>query len=709
MSNVVGSSLQRVDALAKVTGQARYPSDYSFPNMLHLKLVRSTKAHALLKTIHTHPCHGIDGIYCFTAKDISENSFGSIIKDQPLLAVDKVRFYGEPVALVAADTPEKAEKYAELIKVEYETLDVVNSPQEALRATSPKIHESGNLLLHIPFQKGDVEKAFNQSSIVLEDSFKVPVVDHMYMEREAGVSFLDEEGALNIIAGTQNPFYDRAEIARCLSISIEKIRMRSATIGGGFGGKDGNTVQLFLALVTWKTGRPARLVFSREESLSASYKRHAGRIQVKLGFDQSGMIKAYRGVLYYDTGAYAALGPAVLGLGVEHAAGPYVIPNVQIDGHLCYTNKPQASAMRGFGAPQTAFAVESLLNRASKILRMDSIKLRRQNALFKGAEASLGQKMEHSVGLKEALDCLENSALWQERANNSDPMVGYGMAAGFLSCGMGKGIPDKAVVQIEGMPDGSFEVKIGTVEIGQGSNTAFVQLAAEALDVAPDCIRVIMGDTALTHESGSTAGSRTTYICGNALLKAAEDFKRQKAIGITNPKGLGEAAFPEVKQPDLGIGLPHSMFTFIAQAAKVKVNRLTGRIQILDVFAVTEAGRVINPMVLAGQIQGGVVMGAGYALLERLDFDQGVPMQTGLSTYLIPTSLDSPRIQAVSVSEYEESGPMGLKGAAEVGTVAIAPAIVAAVNEVINIPITELPVHPQNMISDLMKLYEGGG
>lgn len=692
MPGVVGSSIPRIDAVSKVTGQALYASDYFLPGMLHLKLVRSTQAHARITSIDTSAVNNLQDVYCFTAKDVLENSFGQIIKDQPVFAEDRVRFYGEPVALVAAKSPKLASEYAKLVKICYEPLDVVNEPEEAIEQDSPRLHDNGNLLHHLDFQKGDTEKAFTESVLTLEDTFTVPVVDHLYLEPEAGVSYLDDSGVLNIIAGTQGPFYDQQEIARCLGIPVEKVRVRTENVGGGFGGKDGNTVQLFLALVTWKTGCPARMVFSREESLIASYKRHAARVKVRIGFSKEGLITAYQGKIYYDTGAYAALGPAVVGLGVEHAAGPYVVPNVQIDGYLCYTNKPPASAMRGFGAPQTAFATETLLNRAAKQFNLDPVEIRMKNALYKGAEGSLGQPMNHSVGLKEALQILNESALWKERLNKREPDIGYGMAAGFLSCGMGKGIVDKAKVEIEKLPGDIYEIKIGTVEIGQGSNTAFAQLAAQALGVSPNKIRVVMGDTGLTHDSGSTAASRTSYICGNALLAAVEDLKRRENSGDVYPKGIGEAIFPEVKEPDLGIGLPHSMYTFIAQAAKVKVNQLTGEIQLQQVFAVTEAGRIINPMALEGQIQGGVVMGAGYALLEQIKFDNGLPAQTNLSTYLIPTSLDIPEVTTATVNEYEDSGPMGLKGAAEVGTVAIAPAIVAAINDVVDMPITELPV-----------------
>ncbi|MEA4900006.1 xanthine dehydrogenase family protein molybdopterin-binding subunit [Desulfitobacterium sp.] len=697
MSKIIGSSLPRIDGIAKVTGKACYPSDYSFPNMLYLKLVRATEAHANILSIDIHLCQGVEGVYCFTADDVYENSYGSIIKDQPVFAKDKVRFYGEPLALIAADTLEKANYYAQLVKVSYEPLAVVDDPVEALKEGSPKLHKGGNLLAHIPFTKGEPEQAFRESFLVLEDDFQVPVVDHLYLERESGVSYLDEQGVLTLIAGTQNPFYDREEISRCLGIPLDKVRVHSAIIGGGFGGKDGITVQLFLALVTQKTSLPAKLVFSREESLGTSYKRHAAKIHIKVGFEQSGRITAYQATIYFDTGAYAALGPAVLGLGIEHASGPYEIPNVSLDGYLSYTNKPAASAMRGFGAPQTSFAMETLLNRAAKILEIDPIQLRYRNALYKGAEGCLGHTIEYSAGLKEALALLGKSPLWREQAINTDPLIGYGMAAGYLSCGMGKGLPDHAKVEVESLTDGTYVVKIGTVEIGQGSNTLFVQLAAETLQVSPDRIKVIMGDTALTHESGSTAASRTSYICGNALLKAVEDLKRQRKAGISYPIGIGESVFPEVKKSDLGIGLPHSMYTFIVQAAKVRVLK-TGEIELLDVYAVTEAGRVINPMALEGQIQGGIIMGIGYALSEKLEFIEGIPKNLSLASYLIPTCLDSPAITAVHVTEYEESGPMGLKGAGEVGTVVIAPAIAAAVSSVVGRPITELPISREKLV-----------
>lgn len=702
MPVLTGTAIPRIDAAAKAAGQALYAGDLDLEKMLHVKMVRAAVAHAVVKKLDTSGLKACDGVYCFTAADLADNSHGSIIKDQPVLAADRVRFFGEPLAVVAAETVEAAAEAARLVTVDYQPLEVIASPEQALKSDSIPLHGSSNLLQQISFSKGNPAAALQQSHLVLEDTFFLPVVDHLYLETEAGVAYLDEAGVLNVIAGTQNPFHDRREISRCLGIPLEKVRVRAGTVGGGFGGKDGNTVQLFLALVTWKTGRPARLVFSREESLTASYKRHAARINVKMGFTKDGLLTAYDGEIYFDTGAYAALGPAVLGLGVEHAAGPYMIPHVNLNGYLCYTNKPPASAMRGFGAPQTAFATETLLNRAARQLKMDPVELRLKNALVKGAEGSLGQPMEHAVGLVEALQILQRSAFWQERLTNQDPAVGYGMAAGYLSCGMGKGLIDKAKVEIA-YEAGRYLVRVGTVDIGQGSATAFAQLAAEALGVSLGEISVLMGDTGLTHDCGSTAASRTGYICGNALLQAVADLKRQQAAGLDRPVGIGEAVFPEVGKPDLGIGFPHSMYTFIAQAAKVKVDRETGEVRLLDIFAVTEAGKILNPLSLEGQIHGGIAMGVGYCLTEELQFINGIPQEVNLSTYLLPTSLDIPAITTRTVDSYEDSGPMGLKGAAEVSSVAIAPAITAAINEVVPVSITELPVSRQKIASFKIK------
>lgn len=704
MTKFTGIYIKRIDVLDKVTGKALYPGDLNLENTLNIKLIRSTRAHALIKNIDASGLEGIKDLYYFSAGDLYENTHGSIIKDQPVFADKKVNFYGEAIAAIATYNKEKLDEYASLVKVEYEDLDVIDDPVTAIEDYSEKIHKDGNLLQYMSFEKGNIEMGFKDSRLILEDDFELPVVDHMYLETESGVSYIDENGVMNLIVGTQNPFYDKSEIVRCLNIPEDKLIVKAGTVGGGFGGKDGNTIQLFLALVTWKTGKAARLVFNREESLTASYKRHAAKIHLKMGFSQDGIINAFESKLYFDTGAYAALGPATLGLGIEHSTGPYIIKNVKLDGYLSYTNKAPASAMRGFGAPQVEFATETFLNKASKILNIDPLEIRYKNALYNGAEASLGHTMEHAVGIKQALSILKDSKLWREKTLNKDPYIGYGLAAGYLSCGMGKGIVDSAKVEIEQTDANNYKVKIGTVEIGQGSSTLFAQIAAEELGVALDEIEIIMSDTSQTFNCGSTAGSRTGYICGNAIISAVEDFKAQKQKGIKYPKGIGESDFPEVRKIDMGsLGVPHAMYTFIAQAVKVKVDPFTGQIDILDIFAVTEAGRILNPLSLDGQIHGGMAMGLGYTLMEEIEYDNGIPRQKTLSSYLIPTSLDIPSMTSETVDSFELSGPKGLKGAAEVSSVSIAPAITAAVNQLVPIDFKKLPISRHS----ILEFYEG--
>ncbi|MEG6616000.1 xanthine dehydrogenase family protein molybdopterin-binding subunit [Peptococcaceae bacterium 1198_IL3148] len=697
MKEIVGTSINRVDGWDKATGKLKYPSDIYLPDMLYLKLVRAECPHGIIKAIDTTAAQEIDGVYVFTAVDVKKNRFGNIIKDQPVFCHQVVRFYGEPVAMVAAPTKELAEAVAKKIKIDYQSLPLVHDPEEALNENAIKLHPDGNLLQQINYEKADIAKGFADSALVLSDTFTVPMVDHAYMEPEAGVSYIDDNGKLTVLAGTQNPFHDRREICETLDIPLERVTVKALLTGGGFGGKDGVTVQIYLALATLLTGRPAKLTFSREESLITSYKRHPAKVKVKMGFAPDGKIKAFAGTVYFDTGAYAALGPAVLGLGIEHFHGPYQIENVKLDGYLVYTNKPPASAMRGFGAPQVLFATESLINRAAKQLGIDPIDIRLKNALEVGAEGPFGQTMEHSVGLKEALKMAKKSSLWQEKSNNSDPCVAYGMAAGFLSCGMGAGIPDNAKVEIEKKND-QYIVKVGTVEIGQGNLTGFTQIAAQALGVTIDKIKIVSADTDNTYDCGSTAASRSTYITGNAIIEAAKDLTTKGGH-----VGTGQATFPESSRKDIGIGLPHVMYTFLVNLVKLRLNPLTGEIKLLDMVAVTEAGKIINPCSLAGQIQGGVVQGIGYALMENMVFDQGVLRQKDFSTYLLPTAKDVCDIKSLTVDAYEHTGPFGAKGAAEVGTVAVTPAITGCLTDKWDLVINQLPISREEIVNQLQK------
>lgn len=669
MEQIVGTGVARLDAPAKATGRARYAADYSAPGMLHVVLVRADTPHARLLGVDTSALP--EGVCCFTAKDIPSNLLPSIKNDQPVLAQDHIRFRGEPVAIVAAPTLAEARKAAAAVHVETEALPVIESVGDALAPGAAQLFPGGNLCGEFHSTKGEPGAAFCASVLVLEDTFHLPVQDHGYLEPPAAFTELDEKGRLWLVASTQNAFADRDMIASVLKLPTERVTARAASVGGGFGGKDGNTAQIFAAVVTHFTGRPAKLVFTREETIRYAYKRHSAEVRVKMGFSAEGKILAFNGEMKMDTGAYAILGPAVLGLGVEHLPGPYDIPNVQLDGWLCYTNHTPASAMRGFGAPQGAMATETLLNRAATLLGLDPVGIRLQNAVYTGGEGTLGQRMEHSVGFADALRQFAESPFYREMVSNPQPDTGYGIAAGMMSSGMGKNVPDHATAVIEKQPCGRYLVRIGLVDIGQGSETALAMIAAQALGVGLDKIEMRMADTEDTVDSGSTAASRSTYICGNAILEAAALI----CEGQTRAEACSD--FPEPEEANA----VHAIFGFIVQGIKLHVDPVTGAVRLLDVHNVTEAGRIIHPDMMAGQIFGGIAMSAGYALSEEVRCRNGKTLEDSFASYVMPTAMDAPRMTNENVPYREESGPYGAKGVAEASTVALAPAIAAAVEQ----------------------------
>lgn len=733
----VGLGLGRSEGMDKASGRAMYAGDYREEGMLELALVRSPVSHGILEELDFSELP--KDVLVFTAKDLAVNVVEDVIEDQPVLADRHVRFKGEPVAIVAADTRARAREAAALAKVVCRPLTVVRDVADAADPEFPALHEKGNLLVDFENEKGSVEQGFADSALILEQDFETPVQDHGYMEPEACFARIDGEGRLLAYTSTQNVFHDHRMICRALGLSGDQVRVKAATVGGGFGGKDGNTAQIFAAAVAWLTKRPAKLVFDRRESLETSYKRHGVRMHVKMGFSRDGRILAFDGTGDLDTGAYAGLGPAVLGLFTEHFAGPYEIPNVHIKSRLWYTNKPAAHAMRGFGAPQGAFATETLISRAAGKLGLDPIEIRLENALETGKYGALGQKMEHCVDFKGALELIRTSDLWKSRETNRDPYVGYGIAGGHLSCGLGKNIPDTASVTVEEAEPGYYRIRVGFVDIGQGSRTALEAMAADALETDLNHIELIMSDTAETLDCGSTAGSRSTFIAGNALLAAVREFRRNRAeeggaAGQAAPEAAadreasetapawespgfgagqaplasatGHASFPESSKAFATAGFPHAMYTFIAQAVKLRLDPVTGNVILLDVAAATEAGRIINPLSMAGQIQGGVAMSVGYALGENCVFEDGRLLNADFSTYLMPTSLDVPHIASYHVDAYEQAGPMGVKGAAEVSTVSIAPAIGGAIEQISGARLNSLPFDIDKILQAMEKKEE---
>lgn len=698
MRQYVGEKRGRLEGMDKATGRALYAGDYRMENMLELALVRSEISHGSVRTLDVSALP--EDVLVFTGKDFAENVVADIFCDTPVLAYDRIRFRGEPIAIIAADTREKAKEAAKLVKVEYECLPIVRNTEDAKDPAMPVLHGDSNLMADFFHEKGDVEKAFEESYLIVEDDFETPAQDHGYMEPDACFAYVEDD-RLMVYTSSQNVFADRLMICRALGLAPEQVRVRAAFVGGGFGGKDGHTCQIYPSLVSWLTKRPAKVVFDREEVLACTYKRHGIKTHVKMGFSKEGKILAFDGSAILDTGAYAGYGASVHGLFTEHFPGPYEIPNVRLKTETYYTNKPIAHAMRGFGAPQGAFATESIISRAVAQLGLDPIGMRLDNALVQGSVGALGQPMDHCVGLREALKLVQESDLWKERESNTDPYVGYGVAGGFLSCGLGQKIPDNAKVSVREREDGGFDIGCGLVDIGQGSTTALAAMAADLLETDIENIHMIMADTDKTEDCGCTAASRSVFIAGNALMAAVKQYKKMKEAGLSSDIAMGEAAFPESSK-DLGrIGFPHAMYTFVAQAVKLRVDPITGSVSLLDIAAATECGKVINPLGLAGQIQGGIGMSIGFCLGEDCTWKDGQLIHKNFATYLMPTALDVPNIASYHVDAYEASGPMGVKGAAEVSTVSIAPAINEAVRQASGAILTKLPLSPEEILKAL--------
>ena len=698
MKQYVGEKRGRIEGLDKATGRAQYAGDFRMDNMLELALVRSTISHGKVRSIDFSALP--EDVMVFTGKDCAENIVADIFCDTPVLAYDRIRFRGEPIAIIAADTREKAKEAAKLVKVEYELLPTIRNVEDAKDPTMPTLHGQSNLLTDFFHEKGDVEKAFAESYLIVEDDFETPAQDHGYMEPDACFAYV-EDGRLMVHTSSQNVFADRVMICRALGLEPEQVRVRATFVGGGFGGKDGHTCQIYPSLVSWLTKRPAKVVFDRQEVLACTYKRHGIKTHVKMGFSKEGKILAFDGSATLDTGAYAGYGASVHGLFTEHFPGPYAIDNVRLKTETYYTNKPIAHAMRGFGAPQGAFATESIISRAISQLGLDPIQVRLDNALVNGSIGALGQPMDHCVGLQDALKLVQESDLWKERETNTDPYVGYGVAGGFLSCGLGQKIPDGAKVSVQERADGGFDIGCGLVDIGQGSATALAAMAADLLETDIEKIHMTMADTDKTEDCGPTAASRSVFIAGNALVAAVKQYKKMKEAGLASQVAIGESAFPESNK-DLGrIGFPHAMYTFVAQAVKLRVDPVTGSISLLDIAAATECGKVMNPLGLAGQIQGGIGMSIGFCLGEDCTWREGELIHKDFSTYLMPTALDVPHIASYHVDAYEASGPLGVKGAAEVSTVSIAPAINEAVRQASGAILTKLPLSPEKILQAL--------
>lgn len=739
----VGKNIPRIGAIERLKGKPVFSADFELEDPLALKVLRSTRAHArVVKVDVEDACKMDEVVKVFAAKDIpGKNLTGIINKDHPLLVPDKARFAGDAIALVAAESEEAAEKALSAIKVTYENLPEVRTPEEALKEGAPRIHEKGNLLFTRKVRKGDVKKAFKKCAAVVEKSYQTSFLEHTYLEPDAGAGYVDADGTFVIIASTQNPHYDHGEVVSLLGVENHQVRIIQAATGGGFGSKLDLNVQGFIGLALYHLKRPVRYIYTREEAFLVTAKRHPLTIVMKTGADRDGKLLAIKTRVVCDTGAYGSYGIAVASRTAVHATGPYEIGNVDVEAFCVYTNKPFAGAMRGFGAPQTAFAHESQMDLLAKELNMDPLAMRRVNALKPGSNTGTGQALKASVGIDECLDAVRpqyEQALKEWRGGETSPFKRRGVGIGAMWYGIGNtGMQNPSTAQIEIGTDGSLTLYTGCADIGQGSTTVLSQIAAETLGVSPETILTVVADTKHTTNAGATSASRQTYISGNAVKDAAEKLSEvlltegvdllkvpknslvldsgfvkhvsdpgksvalSKIVKLAHKKGIPlkwQGYFDPVTvplDPETGEGVPYATYAFACHLALVTVDIATGEVTVNKIVAAHDVGKAIHPEGVIGQICGGVAMGVGFALMEEY-----IPGETeSMKDYYIPTCSDMPEIVPIIIESPEPSGPFGAKGVGEPALIPTAPAILNALSDALGERIYHLPANLERVLS----------
>ena len=746
----VGHKHLRPEAVEKVTGDAIYTDDLKFDGMLYAKAKRAMIPHGFLKKLDVSKAKALPGVVSvLTAADVpAEKNHGLVIFDWPVMVGvgERVRYVGDALAIVAAETLEIADQALALIETEFDLQPVITNPVMARQDGVPQIHEKGNLLKHIKVRKGDMDQGFAEADIVLEHTFHTPATDHAFIEPECSIAVPLPDGRMEIYVGSQIPYQDRTQVARVMGWPEERVRIVGQLMGGGFGGKEDVMGQIHTAMLANVTQRPVKLLFDRRESLLVHPKRHATQIRVKIGAKKNGRLVAAETELYGDTGAYASLGEKVMTRATTHSAGPYDIPHVRADCYAMYTNNPPAGAFRGFGVTQSAFAVESMMDKLAEELNLDPVELRRMNALHVGSITNTGQELKESVGLVECIDRVDaemrkhNSHPFTPRVDSANPNLvrAWGFASAYKNTGLGGGAPDISGADVELYEDGTFQVRSSAAELGQGLVTVMRLVVSEELAVAPEKVRVLVMDTDLTPNGGPTTASRQTFVTGNASRYAAKTLRDQITASMAEKfdvrpeqirfedgivhvnghslsyadvykemKGMGQQPrvryeYEAPKTQPLGTGGDmHFAFSFGVQAAEVEVNKLTGEVKVLKVISANDVGFAVNPLGLQGQVEGGVMMGLGNCLTEEFIVENGNVVTDQLARYRVPGIMLTPEITAIIVEHPIASGPYGAKGVGEISSIPTTPAITNAIYNAVKVRFDKLPVDQEVIAREL--------
>jgi CO/xanthine dehydrogenase Mo-binding subunit/aerobic-type carbon monoxide dehydrogenase small subunit (CoxS/CutS family) len=742
-------------ATEKVTGRLAFARDYPAENPLYAKVVWSEHTHAEIESIDTSAALEIPGVVkVLTHADIpGRKTFGSIVQDQPVLAYGRVKCLSDAIALVVAESPHLAETAASSIRVTYRRLRSVFSPREAMEKTAPQLTDKGNLCWQTVMEKGNVATGRSEAKFIVKNTFRTPFVEHAYLEVESCLTYIANDGVLVVVTASQSPHSYRDQIAAICGIQKNRIHLKVTVAGGAFGAKGELSIQHLCALATVKTGRAVRLDLSREESIRVHVKRHPFELDYETGIDGNGRIThcVVEGIA--DAGAYHSATLAVIEDAAAFATGPYQIDNVYVDISGVFTNNPICGAMRGFGVPQVCLGMERQLDELGAEIEMDPFSLRLKNCLDRGKVSQWGQIMEGGVGINACLTALE-SAVGQYRKNVKLPpaeVLGIGVAACWKNASAPTHLPfGKSDIVIRLDISGRFDIVTSGCELGQGLVTALAQIAATGLGVPISIVQVQFGDTDQTQSPVMTTGSQQTFLSGGAINAASQQFRHKvfqtAAVLLEHPvKTLGMGANGVVNRntgklllsyrdlswqaslkgeelnlaytytpPISTIDLPSRVdapsrnlcilpsLGYAAQAAAVAVNPETGAFRILKVFAAQDVGHAINTAAIEGQIQGGVMMGIGWTLKEKLTVVAGRIESTNLDTYAVPRTRDVPEIESLIVEVPDPLGPYGAKGIGELPLVPTAPAILNAIRDAVGINLTELPIS-QNRIRRLLR------
>ncbi len=729
----IGSSVPRLDAPAKVTGRAVYAGDMDRPGQKWMKVVWAGVPHARIRKLDVSRARRMPGVVAvLTDADVPANRYGLVLPDQPVLcgcqstaAARTVRWYGDKLCAIVAETPAAAEAAADQVRAEFDLLPTVTDPVAALAPDAPLIHDydgyplagkrrDSNLLQAMHVRYGDIQRGLEAADVVVADTYATHAQEHAYLEPEAGLAWRTDEGRLEICTGGQWMHDERHQIAAALQLPEDRIRISYAAIGGAFGGKEDIHLQILLALAAWKTGYPVKCVWSREESIRGHHKRHPFQFRSQLGARRDGWLTALRVDIVSDAGAYASTSTKVLGNALLSAAGCYAIPHVHIDARTVLTNNAVSGAFRGFGSPQGAFMIETQLNRLALELDISAAELRRRNAWQDGAMLCTRTPVPPGCMAREVLAAVQAAEPAAGTDRPAPPRVagalfhtgqrkvrGRGLAIGAKNVGFGQGVPDSchAWIELHGQSE-IEEVQVGTVgaDTGQGAHTVFRQMAADVLDVPLALVQLQAATTDDAQSSGSASASRLTYYTGAALHAAAQAARAEWAN--EERPARGEAVFTTTQttphDPVTGAGTPVVLLGYCAQSVEVEVDLDTGHVHVLRVVSAHDVGRAVNPQLIEGQVEGGVAQGIGWTLYERLVQEEGLIRNPSFSTYLIPGVGDVPtEIVPVLVEGGEPHHPLHVKGMAEMGLVPIAAAIVAAVHDATGVWITELPLTPE--------------